>query len=303
MSDEIQDAAPQGADTQAVDTGVADSGTESSVQVDNVEDAAQNTASEYQIPEAYRESKWAEGIKSEEDVWKKLANSQELIGKKTIQPIDYENASPEDIDAYHASIVPQDIEAYKFGEEADPEFSKAIVPALQKAGIHPAQLAVLEPLINKAASDLVGEQHAKDRSEDGYFELAKEAFGDNYKDAVAEIELAYRDNLNDDMKQFLDNATNKDRVIFDSMAKSIIDAKNAEIEKIRKEYGAEETGAQAEGGDIASGKVDIDDQINEKREELDKLNSQVGAQNWQEINKVKADIRKLYDIKAKRQGK
>lgn len=261
---------------------------------------AEEEVSEYAIPEEYKDSKWTEGIKSEEDLWKKLANSQKLIGEKTIKPIDYDTASAEQIAEHHKSLVPEDAGAYKFGEEADPEFSKAIVPALQEAGIHPAQLKTLEPAINKIASDLVGKQHETDRSEDGYFELTEKAFGENHKEVIVQLENSYKEHLSDETKQFLDNASNKERVAFDQTVKSIIDAKDAQIKKILEEHGVEETGAQSEG-EPATQKVDIDTEIEEKRAEIDKLNNKTGYKDWTAIDKAKAELKVLYGKKVKLQ--
>ena len=210
----------------------------------------------------------------------------------------YAASTPEDVTAYHKSLVPEDATAYTFMEDADPEFSKAIIPALQESGIHPAQLKTLEPAINKIASELVGAQHAADRSEDGYFELTQKAFGENHKDIVAQLEAAYKEHVSDDTKAFLDNASNTDRVAFDQTVKSIIDAKDAEIAAIRKEYGAEETGAQGEG-EPATQRVSIDDQIKAKREEIITLEGKAGQKDWNAVGKAKDDLKALYSKKVK----
>ena len=255
--------------------------------------------SEFELPEDYKEKSWANKIKTQEDLYKQIDNLTELVGKKTISPIDYNTASEEDISAYHKSIVPEEVDAYKFQEDADPEFSKAIVPALQEAGIHPAQLKSLEPAINKIASELVGKQYEADRSEDGYFELTKEAFGDDHKNVVASLEAIYKEHVPEAAKSFLDNATNQERAYIDQTLKSIIDAKDAEIAKIKKDYGVSETGAQSEG-DPATQRVNIDDLISEKRKEINELSSKSGQKNWDAIKKAKDDLKALYDKKVKR---
>ena len=169
---------------------------------------------------------------------------------------------------------------------------------MQESGIHPAQLKTLEPAINKIASDLISAQHASDRSEEGYFELTEKAFGENHKEVVVKLEEAYTAHLTDDAKKFLDNATNSERVAFDQTVKAIMDAKDAEIAQLKKEYGAEETGAQA-GGDPATQKVSIDDEIAAKRKELNDLNAKSGQKDWAAINKAKEDLKGLYDKKVK----
>ena len=173
-----------------------------------------------------------------------------------------------------------------------------IAPALQEAGIHPEQLKILEPALNKLASEIVGERHASDRSEDGYFKLTEEAFGEGHKDTVVKLESFYKENLSDDTKAFLDNATNSERVAFDQTVNSVIEAKDAEIAKLMKEYGVEETGAQGDG-EPATQKVNIDDEISEKRKAINDMNSKAGQKDWDGINKAKVELKQLYDKKVK----
>ena len=283
-------------DNQTPDTGGAtdtDTGGEGA-------QGGEGTTPEFSVPEEYAENKWANDIKSQDDLWKQLANSQELIGKKQITPIDYETASEEDVAKYHSSIVPESPDAYKFSDDADQEFSKALIPGLQKAGIHPAQLAIIEPILNEVASDLVGKQYAVDRSEEGYFELTEKAFGENHKEVVAQIENTYKEHLSDETKAFLDNASNAERFAFDQTVKAIMDAKDAEIAKIKEEYGVEETGAQGEG-EAATQKTSVEDEISKKREEIKELEAKVGNKDWNAITKAKNELQELYKKKVKLQ--
>ena len=65
-------------------------------------------SSDFALPDEYKESKWAQKVKSQDDLFKLIENQDALIGKKTIKPIDYETATPEQITEYHKSLAPED---------------------------------------------------------------------------------------------------------------------------------------------------------------------------------------------------
>ena len=140
------DATTQTTDTQTTTDATNDDGAASS---DKREQVADN---DFSLPDEYKDQKWAKGLKTQEDVWKKLANSQELIGKKVIKPIDYETATPEEISSYHSNLAPEDAGDYNFGENADPEFSKAVGDVFKEYGINTYQAEGLSEKINQIAT-------------------------------------------------------------------------------------------------------------------------------------------------------
>ena len=251
-----------------------------------------STSSDFSIPEEYAENSWAEGLASNEDVWKKLANSQELIGKKTITPIDYETSSAEDIAEYHKSIVPEDVGAYQFSEDSDADFTSKIAPKMQELGIHPWQAKELEGFVNEVAAEMVGAQHDADRSEDGYLNMTKDKWGEDHESVINDLETTYKDTAPDDVQDFLDNTDNKTRFQIDQIVKAVIDEKNAEIAKIKEEYGVEETGIQADGGEKGSATETIEDQYNAKMKEVHELD-RAPKKDFAAINKAKAELQEL----------
>src|SRR5688572_22407573 len=88
---------------------------------------------EYKIPDAYKDKPWASKIKTEEDVWKQLDNTQELVGKKHAHPA--KDAPPEEWDKYFAGLRPETAEAYEFKDHPNPEFAKSVGNILFEAGI------------------------------------------------------------------------------------------------------------------------------------------------------------------------
>jgi hypothetical protein len=94
-------------DAQAKTAGSQDQQTEDTKQQAPAEKGETKTSEgkrigdiEFTVPEEYKNEKWTEDLKSGEDVWKKLAGAQKLIGRKGIIPPD-ENAPQEEWDAYY----------------------------------------------------------------------------------------------------------------------------------------------------------------------------------------------------------
>lgn len=63
--------------------------------------------SDFAIPEAYKDKPWASKVKSHDDLWKQLENTQSLIGKKAIAP-DFKTATPQEIEDYYSQMRPAD---------------------------------------------------------------------------------------------------------------------------------------------------------------------------------------------------
>lgn len=200
--------------------------------------------SSYKVPDAYKDKPWSANIKSEEDLYKQFDGMQELIGKKTIQPIDYSKATPEEIAAHHSKLAPQDTAAYKFAVPDDPT-AKAVGAAFQKAGVNEFQ----GQEIIKALSPFFEQLQVQSTSEEGYMKLSQAAFGENYKTALGRAEATLKEVADEADKKVFDDMPNDQRIAVDKVVNKLIDKHAAEISKLLKEHGIHETGAQGNGGE------------------------------------------------------
>lgn len=224
---------------------------------------------QFAVPDAYKDKPWASNIKSEDDVYKQLDGVQELIGKKTIMPIDYAKATPEEVATYHATLAPKEASAYAFAQPDDP-VSKMVGDAFIKNGINENQgkgiVTALAPFFEKMEGDL----KAQSTSEEGYMALSKAAFGDNFKETIGKVEAVLKAHAPDDAtKQALDDMPNDQRIAVDKVVSKVVEGYEARIAKILKDHGVHETGAQGEGGngsmstDINAVRADLRKQIND----------------------------------------
>lgn len=202
----------------------------------------------YKVPDAYKDKPWAAHIKSEDDLYKQFDGVQELIGKKTIQPIDYTKATPEEIAAHHAKSAPQDIAAYKFAVPDDPT-AKAVGEAFKQAGVNEFQgqeiVKALSPFFEKMDAEI----KAQALSEEGYMKLSQAAFGENFKAALGKAESTIKANADEADQKVFDEMPNEQRIAVDKTVNKIVDKYEARIAQILKEHGIHETGAQGNGGE------------------------------------------------------
>lgn len=223
----------------------------------------------FAVPEAYKERGWAGKVKSLDDVFKQLDNLDQLAGKKAVTNIDYTKATPEEIAAHHKKLAPQDRGAYKFSVPDDP-VSQIVGDAFMEAGINEHQgqavLKKLAPFFEKMEGDLKTQQ----TSEEGYMKLSKEAFGDNFKDSIGKAEAVLKQFAPDDAtKKAFDDMPNDQRIAVDKTILKMQESHEARVQKILKEHGIKESGAQGEGGqgkmagDVTEQRKDLRKQINE----------------------------------------
>jgi len=213
--------------------------------------AAGATTEEFSLPDEYKDKPWAEKIKSQEDAYKQIENLTALVGKKTIQAIDYETASPEDIEAYHASLAPENgAEGYSWGEESMPEITKPMADIMLKAGINSHQQKLIAEGFDGLIGQIAGDRMEADTSAEGYNAMMKESFGDDYEKIAGTIEATLKEHiLSDDDKKVFDGVDNKTRVAMDRAIHSLMSKYEDRIKAILEEHGATESGAQAEGGE------------------------------------------------------
>lgn len=232
----------QGADTAKVETPQADASKPDSAGADAAKPEATKEQT-FNVPDAYKNASWASKVKSIDDVYKQLDNLDKLAGKKAVAGIDYATAKPEEIQAYHDSLAPKDITAYGFGQDPN---EAAIGNAFKKAGLNEHQGKALLETLTPFFSELDQKTKAELTSEEGYVKLAKEAFGDGFKEHIGKVEKTLKTYAPDDAtKQAFDEMPNSMRIVVDKTVAKIVEAYEGRIAKMVKEYGLTETGAQA----------------------------------------------------------
>lgn len=208
------------------------------------------TPNEFALPDEYKGKPWAEKIKSQEDAYKQIDNLTALVGKKTIQPIDFESASEEEITAYHKSLAPEKgAEAYTWGEASMAEITGPMGEIFLEAGINPHQQKLIAEKFDSVIGELAAGKVAVDTSEEGYLALMKESFGDDYEKSAGMVENALKTfAVSDEDKSALDIIDNTTRAVVDRTVHSIVTKYEDRIAAILKEHGVTESGAQTEGG-------------------------------------------------------
>lgn len=209
-------------------------------------------ASEFKVPDEYKERGWVKNLKSEQDVWKALDNAQSLIGKKTVVP-DFEKATPEQIEEYYNSLRPKDKSAYQFDESMSEEERSAYGELLYKHGISAKQ-----------GNDLVKEylgmqQQAIEKAfdKDSFIDGLKKDFGSEYEDSFKSLTSTLRKNLSEEDRNLVDNHLSNDhlRLIYRL------------VNNMQKSYGIKESdavlSAEKVGGDIATRRKELRDRISQ----------------------------------------
>lgn len=225
----------------------------------------------FTIPDEYKDRGFAAKIKTPEDLWKQLDNLDKLAGKKAIPTIDYSTATAEEIAAYHAKLAPQDRKAYEFPNADDP-VAGIIGDAFIAAGINEHQGKAIIQKLAPVLEKMDEESKAASMSEEGYMKLSKEAFGENFKDAITKVEVALKTHAPDDAsKKVFDDMTNDQRIAVDKTLNAILAAHDARVQKLLKDHGITETGAQAEGGKgtVAGNVADVRRELRQKIREMD----------------------------------
>lgn len=246
-------------------------------QQQNQPDNAQGN--EFTLPDEYKDKPWAAKIKSQDDLFKQLDNAQTLIGKKTIQPLDYATATPEQIAEHHAKMAPESADAYDFGENADPEFSKAVGGIFKELGLNEYQGKHLAAKVNELAAQMVESQQAEAADGEKYLAALKETFGDKSQQVAVFLDNQIKQYASEkDVALLRDGIPNETRLALDRT-----------IYNILQKHGVTESGAAAgDGGgapaqDIGQVRADLRAQIRElgnkphtaqeKQALIDKLNA------------------------------
>ena len=176
---------PAGGAAAAAPTGDNKTGTDTTSQPTNTtpnDGSAKPTAPDgqqspsFKIPDEYKDKPWAAKVTSEAELWKQLANTQELIGKKSIVP-DLKTATPEDREAFYAQMRPADVSEYQFAGEPVPALKEGNAKAMMENGISATQA---NPVIAKY-QELGQAEQEKLFDPEGFKTVMKGAFGDNWE--------------------------------------------------------------------------------------------------------------------------
>lgn len=255
----------------------------------------QRQETKFELPEAYREKAHFKNFKSHEDVYKALDGAQELIGKKTIGPIDYATATPEQIAEYHSKTAPADKSAYKFGEGADPEFSGAIADVFQKNGISAYQGEQIIKSVQEITGKIADASGKADTDPKVYNDLMIKQFGDKEKAGAAGKFLdneIYGKHFSEEERKALNNLPSKSLALVDQAVFKTSQAYETRIAAILKEHGVTESGVQTSGGE-GKNTVDIAAQRKAQRAEIRKIESNP-HHTHDEISAAKAKLAKMY---------
>jgi hypothetical protein len=142
-------------------------------------DGQQPPQSSFKIPDEYKDKPWAAKVTSEAELWKQLANTQELIGKKSIVP-DLKTATPEDREAFYAQMRPADVSEYQFAGEPVPALKEGLAKAMMENGISATQA---NPVIAKY-QELGQAEQEKLFDPEAFKTTMKTSFGDNWEQST-----------------------------------------------------------------------------------------------------------------------
>lgn len=184
---------------------------------------------EFKIPEEFKDKSWASKVKSQEDLWKQLANTQELIGKKSIVP-DLTKATPEEKEAYYAQTRPKSAEEYQFTADVlvDPEMKTAIGEMLLKNGISATQGSEIIKTYQAAEAKLLEAQY----NPDTFKQTMEKAFGTNWEKITG--------HTRNSLKSLVSSEDNK---MLDSLPNSYVALIYRTLGNVVKAYGVRETDA------------------------------------------------------------
>lgn len=215
----------------------------------------------FSIPDAYKDRGWTSKIKSQDDVFKLIDNQDQLIGKRPAG-IPAADAPQEEWDKFYAAAGrPEKHDAYKLTdpeglpEGADlTEYRTEAMEIMHKAGLTQRQAETLwKEFVAKemgAANSGKAEYEAKQKELDAEFDkITQEHFGGDFESAQKlTIEMAGKF-----VPEALRGSFNDAPPAVLAAVAALSKGAHAEIERIKKEYGAEAkitSGNQAAGQDI-----------------------------------------------------
>jgi hypothetical protein len=155
-------------------------------------------APEFSVPEEYQNEGWTKDLKSNADVWTKLAGSEKLIGQKVEGKIDLlkEDSSPEEANTYYKAIGrPDEAKGYLFDRDGQSEqlqslnsdeVDNAVKDIFHKFGLTNKQATGIQKDYEALFGAQIAEQLESAKKYDSDFDEATiKAFG-NDKEAIIE---------------------------------------------------------------------------------------------------------------------
>lgn len=258
----------------------------------------QPTENSFSIPDDYKDRGWTEKVKSQDDVWKLLDNSQSLIGRRPAG-IPSQDASDDDWEQFYKAMGRPDEAKYEFTTpEGLPEdfdvspFKDQASEILHKAGLTPKQADKVFNEYLKLELEGVGKQQEQSAEQQAaldkqYEELTKEHFGDDAEKYENLIKEDFSKHVPQSLKETFAKLTDHPDVLTALMAYA--KGKNAEIERVKKEYGQE--------GSITTGSQPTNQGIEDVRRELATLRVSKEARDFTspKYNETQARISQLQE--------
>lgn len=215
-------------------------------------------ATEYKVPDAYKDKAWSAKIKTEDDVYKQLDNLNTLVGKKVINPNDLPNRTPEERAEFYNQLRPADKGVYKFADDVPAEWQGEYRNMLHDAGVSEDQAQKLVPAFEKfSAGEL-----AKAYSKESFATELEKSFGKDFDAPAASAGREFKSHLSEDDKTLLEEVPNR-----------FLGLMYRFTNNLQKAYGIKDTGAAANDGNSGSTPPDMAKQRSDKRAEINALES------------------------------
>lgn len=198
-------------------------------------------ANDFKLPDAYKDKPWASKIKTQDDLYKQLDETQTLIGKKVLPQMDLSKALPEDLQKFNEAYRPADVAAYGLKDYGLAD-DHVVGNILHEAGvpIHQGR-AIIEKYQAAEKASLV-----EATSEAGFKAIMSAKFGEAYDPVVAQTVALHKKHLSPDTQKLFDGLPNNVLGGVYELTENMRKAHSDEIAALKKEYGVVETGAQGE---------------------------------------------------------
>lgn len=256
------------------------------------------------VPDAYKGKGWVEKVKSPDDLWKTLDNAQSLLGKRPAG-IPANDAPDAEWQAFYKAARPESADKYTLSDidgidPTTPEIAavkKNAQAMMYEAGLTPKQA---DALWKQYLSGEIKGAEAKEAELDKRFdEVAAKVLGDKLTAAQTAAQEAINTYVSEELRtSFVENPEGMVAMIeLANGYEGKLAEKNAEIEKIKAEYGVE--------GKLPSGEATSATNINDTVTKLAQLRLSPEARDFTKPGhaKVMAEITELQGIVARHYNK
>lgn len=208
----------------------------------------------FTLPDAYKDAAYLKDVKSLDDVCKKLAGAQELIGKRPAG-IPQDTAPQEEWDKFYASAGrPEKAEAYEFddsvlgeGNKRDPEVAGKVKGIFHKAGLTSRQAKLLQSEYDKMTGEMYKAQEAAAAADNEKFDTdAKTVFGERKEAALNNAKALMEKHVPESMKARVAELGNKELLVLASV-----------LDGVHSTYIKEDAPNKGEGGGAGATAEDL----------------------------------------------